>query len=151
MVCHWPLFPNEDTNLNINYIPLEQRLSNCQPHLLRSNPSAVHRVSVNYTHTYTRTRFIKFAPNTKPVLTKQGERAAVRRKKMQMGPWVGSQYLCEIETCGYTARATLRMIIISNGSNKTWRQRVTSSESSTAVLGTSDDALNVSFLLNYLT
>lgn len=75
---------------------------------------------------------------------------------MLMGPGWEINTLSEIETCSYTVRALvgffapLRVIIINKHCNKISVQGVTSSVSSTAVLGTSDDALSVSFLLNYL-
>lgn len=73
-----------------------------------------------------------------------------------MGPGWEINTLSEIETCSYIVRALvgffapLRMIIINKHCNKISMQGVTSSVSSTAVMGTSDDALSVSFLLSYL-
>lgn len=69
---------------------------------------------------------------------------------MPMGPGREINTWGETETCGYTATATLRMLIINNCHNKTSVQTATSSMSSAALLGTSKDALNVSFFLTYL-
>lgn len=72
------------------------------------------------THTHIHTNLVhQICPEYTACSHKAVGAGCYQEKKMLMGPWVGSQYLSEIETCGYTARATLRMIIINNGSNKT--------------------------------